>query len=376
MAGVISLDINLYLVMKKIVLLFVAVCLMLSLSAQTNFQNLVLDRALDKAKGEGKMVFVDCYTSWCGPCKMMAEEILPLKEVGEYMNEKFVCVKYDMEKGEGPEIAKKYGVSSYPTFLLLNTDGSLKDRVVGASFSGEEFVYKMKLAIGDISTVRMDSLYAAGNRMSRFILSYLKALQATQQYDKARVISTELIKSLNDKQKAYTTYWFLYEDINISPLGSENVDYLLEHAADFREGVGKEIVNVKLASLFEVQLEDMLRGRNKQASLADVEKIEKQLRACQMTDREYLADYIVLVKALLTKNADEAFAVCTRLYPKMAEDKLSYLYFNPILTLKGKWSEGQKAELIKMSKDLSTRVKNLVLKDGLVNFANAMIPNL
>ncbi len=376
MAGVISLDINLYLVMKKIVLLFVAVCLMLSLSAQTNFQNLVLDKALDKAKGEGKMVFVDCYTSWCGPCKMMAEEILPLKEVGEYMNEKFVCVKYDMEKGEGPEIAKKYGVSSYPTFLLLNTDGSLKDRVVGASFAGEEFVYKMKLAIGDISTVRMDSLYAAGNRMSRFILSYLKALQATQQYDKARVISTELIKSLNDKQKAYATYWFLYEDINISPLGSENVDYLLEHAANFREGVGKEIVNVKLASLFEVQLEDMLRGRNKRVTLYDVETIEKRLRACQMTDRKDLVDYIVLVKAMLTKNADEAFAVCTRLFPEMAEDKLSYLYFNPILTLKGKWSEEQKAELIKMSMVLSKKVKNPVLSDGFVNFANSIIPNL
>ena len=376
MAGVISLDINLYLVMKKIVLLFVAVCLMLSLSAQTNFQNLVLDKALDKAKGEGKMVFVDCYTSWCGPCKMMAEEILPLKEVGEYMNEKFVCVKYDMEKWEGPEIAKKYGVSSYPTFLLLNTDGSLKDRVVGASFSGEEFVYKMKLAIGDISTVRMDSLYAAGNRMSRFILSYLKALQATQQYDKARVISTELIKSLNDKQKAYATYWFLYEDINISPLGSENVDYLLEHAANFREGVGKEIVNVKLASLFEVQLEDMLRGRNKRVTLYDVETIEKRLRACQMTDRKDLVDYIVLVKAMLTKNADEAFAVCTRLFPEMAEDKLSYLYFNPILTLKGKWSEEQKAELIKMSMVLSKKVKNPVLSDGFVNFANSIIPNL
>ncbi|WP_255301986.1 thioredoxin family protein [Butyricimonas sp. Marseille-P3923] len=362
--------------MKKIVLLFVAVCLMLSLSAQTNFQNLVLDKALDKAKGEGKMVFVDCYTSWCGPCKMMAEEILPLKEVGEYMNEKFVCVKYDMEKGEGPEIAKKYGVSSYPTFLLLNTDGSLKDRVVGASFAGEEFVYKMKLAIGDISTVRMDSLYAAGNRMSRFILSYLKALQATQQYDKARVISTELIKSLNDKQKAYATYWFLYEDINISPLGSENVDYLLEHAANFREGVGKEIVNVKLASLFEVQLEDMLRGRNKRVTLYDVETIEKRLRACQMTDRKDLVDYIVLVKAMLTKNADEAFAVCTRLFPEMAEDKLSYLYFNPILTLKGKWSEEQKAELIKMSMVLSKKVKNPVLSDGFVNFANSIIPNL
>ena len=51
-----------------------------------------LEKALEQAKVENKYVFVDCYTSWCGPCKMMAEKILPLKEVGEYMNGKFVCV--------------------------------------------------------------------------------------------------------------------------------------------------------------------------------------------------------------------------------------------------------------------------------------------
>lgn len=56
--------------MKKFVLLFIYVFLMLPVFAQTNFQELSLEKALEKAKGEGKMVFIDCYTSWCGPCKI------------------------------------------------------------------------------------------------------------------------------------------------------------------------------------------------------------------------------------------------------------------------------------------------------------------
>lgn len=87
--------------MKKIILLLSCIFVMTSMFAQTSFQELTLEKALEQAKVENKYVFVDCYTSWCGPCKMMAEKILPLKEVGEYMNGKFVCVKFDMEKGEG-----------------------------------------------------------------------------------------------------------------------------------------------------------------------------------------------------------------------------------------------------------------------------------
>lgn len=84
--------------MKKFVLLFTCMLIAISVFAQTNFQELTLAKALEKAKMENKYVFVDCYTSWCGPCKMMTANVLPLKEVGEYMNETFVCVKFDMEK--------------------------------------------------------------------------------------------------------------------------------------------------------------------------------------------------------------------------------------------------------------------------------------
>lgn len=77
-------------------------------------------------------------------------------------------------------------MEAYPTFLLLNVDGSLVNTIVGMTSTGNEFVYKVKLALGDISTVKMDSLYAAGNRMTRFVLSYLKALEATKQYEEGK----------------------------------------------------------------------------------------------------------------------------------------------------------------------------------------------
>ena len=354
--------------MKKFVLLFIYVFLMLPVFAQTNFQELSLEKALEKAKGEGKMVFIDCYTSWCGPCKIMAKEILLLKEVGDFLNERFVCVKYDMEKGEGAVIAKKYRVDAYPTVLLVNADGSLINPIVGMTPSGQEFVYKVKLALGEISTVKMDSLYAAGNRMSRFVLSYLKALEATKQYDKAKLVTTELMENLGDSEKSYVTYWFLYENPNISPVGSENINYLLSHVDNFRKGVGVEPVNIKLASMFETQLEDMIRGRNKTTDMADVEAIEKNLEACNLPGKDYLYDYVNLLKGMFSLDADATFAVFMKIFPTMEENKLSYLYFRPIIFLKDKWSERQKKKLIDLSLKLSPKVKNIVLRDGLKYF--------
>ncbi len=214
----------------------------------------------------------------------------------------------------------------------------------------------------------MDSLYASGNRMTRFVLSYLKALQATKQFDKAKLVSTELVETLNDSQKSYVTYWFIYENPNISPIGSENMAYLLEHVDNFRKGVGVEPVNVKLASMFETRLEDMIRGRNKTTDMADVEAIEKNLEACNLPGKDYLYDYVNLLKGMFSLDADATFAVFMKIFPTMEENKLSYLYFRPIIFLKDKWSERQKKKLIDLSLKLSPKVKNIVLRDGLKYF--------
>ena len=95
---------------------------------------------LHKAKEEGKMLFIDCYTSWCGPCRMMATQVFPQKKVGDYFNEHFVSFKIDMEKGEGPELKNKFSVRAYPTFLFLDGDGKEINRIVGGDSDADKFL--------------------------------------------------------------------------------------------------------------------------------------------------------------------------------------------------------------------------------------------
>ncbi len=92
---------------------------------ETNF-----DKVLEIAKKEGKMIFLDVYTVWCGPCKMMAKDIFPLQEVGEFYNTHFISMKVDAEKKENIFI-KKYNVNSFPTYLFLDENGELIYRALG-----------------------------------------------------------------------------------------------------------------------------------------------------------------------------------------------------------------------------------------------------
>ena len=84
-----------------------------------------LREALAKAQKEQKPVFVDCYTSWCGPCKMMSSQVFPDKQAGDYFNPRFVSIKIDMEKNEGKELAQKWGVRAFPTYLILSPEGEI-----------------------------------------------------------------------------------------------------------------------------------------------------------------------------------------------------------------------------------------------------------
>lgn len=110
------------------------------------FTSGTFDELLAKAKAENKLVFIDGYTSWCGPCKMLAKQTFPQKEVGEYMNPRFVSAQIDMERGEGPELAKRFNISAYPTMLILRSDGSLVEKIVGF-FAPLPFLDKVKSII-------------------------------------------------------------------------------------------------------------------------------------------------------------------------------------------------------------------------------------
>lgn len=83
------------------------------------------------AAEQNKLIFMDAYTTWCGPCKMMARKSFTNEKVGDLFNDKYISVKIDMEKGEGRMLSKKYGVRAYPSIFILDSDGKILERAVG-----------------------------------------------------------------------------------------------------------------------------------------------------------------------------------------------------------------------------------------------------
>ncbi|MDE6395406.1 MAG: thioredoxin family protein, partial [Duncaniella sp.] len=143
-----------------------------------------LQDAIDKAAKEDKMVFLDCYTSWCGPCKMMANTIFPTKEVGDFMNPKFVSIKIDMEKGEGPTLAKRLEVSAYPTFVIFDKTGKEIGRAVGGS-DAERFISRVKECCEVPAGPTLAERFEAGERGREFLLQYFDLLG--KQYRRAQL---------------------------------------------------------------------------------------------------------------------------------------------------------------------------------------------
>lgn len=86
---------------------------------------------LKKAKAEKKVIFLDAYASWCGPCKLLQKNVFTKKAVGDFYNEKFINVKMDMEKGEGPALAQVYPLEAYPTLLFIDGNGRVLKKVLG-----------------------------------------------------------------------------------------------------------------------------------------------------------------------------------------------------------------------------------------------------
>lgn len=202
--------------MKKIFLLsMLSVGLSLSwcnrTQAQENEAGIVFRKdafadVLKESARTGKLVFIDCYTSWCGPCKWMEKNIFVNDTAAKYYNATFINYKIDMEKGEGPELRQRYGVQVFPTYLFLNSKGEMVHKAT-SRMELPEFIEEGKKALDPTrSLTAMEKAFNNGERSKENLLSYALALQKTDR-NKADTVSKMLIAQLTNADMLSPLGW-------------------------------------------------------------------------------------------------------------------------------------------------------------------------
>lgn len=231
--------------MKRVILgAALALGFALSGAAQTDFRHITFDEALKAAKAEGKLVFIDFYTSWCGPCKRLAREVFPTKEVGDYLNSNFVCLKLDAEK-EGAALADKFKVTGYPTLVVVDTNGEAISSTAGFK-SGAEFIAAVDaLKDPELNPDRVKERYLAGERNGKLICTYAtQIMENSKRYEEGITESQKVIEdyfnSLSDADRLKPENAFLFSNFTYD-YSSPRFAFMKNHRNEFDASVSEEV---------------------------------------------------------------------------------------------------------------------------------------
>jgi thioredoxin-related protein len=137
---------------------------------------------LAKAKAEHKYIFVDGFTTWCGPCRFMRTTIFPQKEVGDYLNDKFICVEVQLDTtakdndhvknwyADAHALMKQYKIAAFPTYLVFTPEGQALHRMVGSTPDAASFIAEVHNSFDSTKQYYTQiQQYEAGRRDSAFL---------------------------------------------------------------------------------------------------------------------------------------------------------------------------------------------------------------
>lgn len=115
--------------------------------AQTKWFDGTWEQAFEEAKKQNKYLFIDCYTDWCGWCKVADEKTFPSEDVASVLNTNFISVKVDMERGTGVALGARYRVLGYPSYLMFTPEGKLAGKMFGFKENASDFAAEVKAVL-------------------------------------------------------------------------------------------------------------------------------------------------------------------------------------------------------------------------------------
>jgi len=191
-------------------------------------------KVVEKAKKEDKLIYLDAYAVWCGPCKMMDKNVFPKKEVAAVYNKLFINYSVDAEKGEGKEIARKYKVTAYPTHLFIDPKTEEIAYMVKGGMDAENFILLGETAereFRDTLTIeKMEEMYLAGEVNEEFLVQYIQKLN-NQYRDATKVLDKFTL--LYGKEMHPEKWNFMLR--NTKDISSETAAFILKNASTLQK---------------------------------------------------------------------------------------------------------------------------------------------
>ncbi len=183
--------------MRSIALLFLTFLNLNQINGQgIEFFHGTWEEALEQAQIQEKVIFVDAYTTWCGPCKRMSKNVFTNSKVGEFFNQNFINMKIDMEKTPGLKFQQEYPVAAYPTLYFIGDDGKVVHKTTGGR-QIDQFIELGRSVLGKTDkSGDFAEKYEKGDRDPELIYQYVKALNKVGK--PSLKISNDYIKSQDD----------------------------------------------------------------------------------------------------------------------------------------------------------------------------------
>lgn len=234
--------------MKNLISLLVIVFSSISLNAQgIEFFQGTFDEAKAEAQAQGKLIFMDAYAVWCGPCKMMTNSVFPQQEVGDFFNANFINLKVDMEKGEGVDLRRKYGVSAYPTLMLIDANGEVVQSIRGARNADGLIEWAKNAALPNPKmSSDLQEKYDNGDRNAALMRDLIKVKAAYREDNTA--LFKEYLEGLSAEEIIDTKNAdFIFEQTNA--INSPGLEILKEYKDYFSDTKGSEAIDNKIISI-------------------------------------------------------------------------------------------------------------------------------
>ena len=285
--------------LSLICLIFSVVAINQTFSQGINFRQDDWQNVVSQAKAQKKLIFVDIYTTWCGPCKEMDRKTFTDISVGDKFNARFINYKVDAEKGFGINLAKRYNVTSYPTCLFIDANENPVYKQEGL-LRAPDLLKEADMVLNNQANSKplwaLDKLYNDGRRDSEFLNEYIGVRSLYSNIDNRDLVE-EYVKSLTPIQ--YSADKTLRIMVNNGfKIDGKAFDLLLkfrEKAESLFEG-GVEKVNRAFSQSINEVFDVALKGKNQalfdKALAANLKALPNT--ADRVNDKNKLAFYLAI----------------------------------------------------------------------------------